>query len=83
MKVKSVELRDWCSVQPGLRTMNLLEDTHEMELQADGWVKWRLKGGQWHLSPPEMVRNVGLSEEGPTEAQANIISRGKRPTTAK
>ena len=64
MKLKSAELHEYCSIQPELRTMVLLDESHDLELQPDGWIKWRLKNkGQWYLTPPHIVRNVVVVED--------------------
>jgi hypothetical protein len=69
MKIISVEFREYCTlVDPDLRTTVLLSDTHEFELGPDGWLKWRKKGGAWYMSPASMIRNVGTSEDVPTDS---------------
>jgi hypothetical protein len=72
VKIKSVEFREPCALaNASLRTTVLLADSHEFELGPDGWLKWRIKGGDWHLSPPSMIRSVCLFSEEPTVSISN------------
>lgn len=78
MKIKSVELRDHASHVSGkMMTMTLLPELHDFELMENGWLKWRLKGGEWFASPPEMVRNVCIDEEVKTVEVPYLVSKRK------
>jgi hypothetical protein len=81
MKIASVEFREPCALaNPSLRTTVLLPESHEWELLENGWLKWRLKGGKWYASPPEMIRNVGLYEEEPTvRISAEVVPMSPEP----
>lgn len=70
MKLISAELIDVAShvMGPATQTRTLMPPTHEIELQSDGWLHWRVKGGTWHLSPPSMLRNVEVYEDVPTDS---------------
>lgn len=65
MKIKSIELIGNASnVNPSMMTATLFPE--EYEFLENGWFKWREKNGQWYACPPSMIRNVGISEEVPT-----------------
>jgi hypothetical protein len=65
VKVKSVEFLELASLAMGPKqTKNLLEELHDIELQDNGWVHWRIKGKDtWHASPPSMIRNIEFLPE--------------------
>jgi hypothetical protein len=70
VKIASIEFTEPCSLaKPTLRTTVLLSDSHEFELLENGWLRWRIKGGVWHRSPPEMIRNV---EEAVEDMKAEV-----------
>lgn len=72
MKVKSAELLDLASLFPPHQTKSLLEDAHDIELQDNGWIRWRTiemrndPSNPWFLAPPSMVRNLSIYEQVPS-----------------